>query len=585
MTTETTVGREPIQIIEIDQPFCNLTYGSAPCTAALGVTGERKCYNTRATCQDLDNIDLGTQTLKFVKPRSNAPKDEYLIPSLVGVRTSPTVINAGGGGKNKGPLGVRATMSATFADHPHSDLLVDKYLADRSFNPLERGTFWGKWLARNPFYQNKQIRVLDGYVGQSLASMQSRTYLIESVNGPDSSGRVSIVSKDILTLADNDKAQAPAGSFGELIVDINDTITTIRITGAAASEYPAPGLVRINDEVISYSGVSTIDPTEINLTGCFRAQENTTADSHSSEDRVQFCIQYTAEPVVDVVYDLLVNYAGIDASFIPKTDWDTEGNKWLSQFNVSVTLTEPLGVNKLLAELTEQALFYIWWDERDQEIKLQAVRPITAEKQINDSNGIIADSVSVKPQPKDRITQAWVFWDIKDPTQDVQKDASYSKLRISADLDLETADAYGESKIRKVYARWINSEAQAINLASRLLSRYKQTPRMMVLALDAKDRALWTGDVAEVEHRGVVDDTGAIIPQNWQVISADEADSGHLIRYTLQDFEYLDERVAFWMENAAPVFTLATDDQKAFGMWWSDTNGEMSDGSDGYRWQ
>jgi len=35
--SENTIGREPLQIIEIEQPLCSLEYGVSPCTAALAL--------------------------------------------------------------------------------------------------------------------------------------------------------------------------------------------------------------------------------------------------------------------------------------------------------------------------------------------------------------------------------------------------------------------------------------------------------------------------------------------------------------------------------------------------------------------
>ena len=47
------MDREPIELIEMVLPRCINTYGSAPCTASS--SGDGKCYNTRATCQDAAN--------------------------------------------------------------------------------------------------------------------------------------------------------------------------------------------------------------------------------------------------------------------------------------------------------------------------------------------------------------------------------------------------------------------------------------------------------------------------------------------------------------------------------------------------
>ena len=61
--SETTAGREPTQIVEIKQPICSRAFGTSPCTASG--TGDTKCYNTRATCQDAANFALDTTPLSL----------------------------------------------------------------------------------------------------------------------------------------------------------------------------------------------------------------------------------------------------------------------------------------------------------------------------------------------------------------------------------------------------------------------------------------------------------------------------------------------------------------------------------------
>src|SRR5690625_7957717 len=95
-------------------------------------------------------------------------------PSIKRISTAPTVINPGGGGRRSGPLGQRASLSVTFQDHPSSDLLTDPYLDERGVDALRQGTFWTKWLARNPYYNNRIVRVYDGYVEIGRASCRER---------------------------------------------------------------------------------------------------------------------------------------------------------------------------------------------------------------------------------------------------------------------------------------------------------------------------------------------------------------------------------------------------------------------------
>ena len=57
--------------------------------------------------------------------------------------------------------------------------------------------------------------------------------------------------------------------------DINDSVTTITLT--SSSGFSAAGTVRIGDELITYTGISSND-----LTGCTRGTNSTSAESHSS---------------------------------------------------------------------------------------------------------------------------------------------------------------------------------------------------------------------------------------------------------------------------------------------------------------
>lgn len=584
---EKTVGRELQTVVELEQDFCQNTYGQSPCAAAIGVTGERKCFNTLATCQDPANYSPQPLVLRFCKPGERLP-DVYCIPSVQSVSTAPTEINPGGGSQNSGPLGKRASVRVSFNDHPHSDNLVDPYVRERGYDPLDRGTFWSKWLARNPYYNNRVLRVREGYVGQPLEDMVTRTYLIDKIDGPDSRGRVQVTAKDVLKLADNDKAQAPRPSEGSLLVDYEQegAISELRVTGAAASEYPAPGTVRINDELMTYTGVVTVSDTEIQLTGITRATDGSSPDSHEAGDRVQICLRYVNIRVDDLAYEWLTEYGDVPTEWINKAEWADEAALWLQQFDLTGLITEPTGITDLLSEITEQCLFFIWWDERQQKIKLEAIKPPVFQvvPKINDNSNIIADSATVTQDPKGRVSQVWVYWGQRDPTEDLDKESNYRRLRVRADLEAEGEQQYGEQRIRKIYSRWLHSDAQAVNVTARLLSRYRNNPRYITISVDAKDRGMWTGDVVDILHRGVVDDTGAPLETRYQILSAEETTPGHEVEYQLEVFEYsITYRIGLWMESDAPTYDAATDEQKFTGAWWADENGKVG-GDPGYNW-
>src|SRR5690606_39512397 len=103
------------------------------------------------------------------------------------------------------------------------------YEGERPYDQMKRGTFWTKWLARNPYYQNRPIRVLHGYEGQPLSEYRTRHYFIERIQGPDATGRVTITAKDVLKLADDERAQAPQPMHLVLQADVDDETTTFMV--------------------------------------------------------------------------------------------------------------------------------------------------------------------------------------------------------------------------------------------------------------------------------------------------------------------------------------------------------------------
>jgi len=582
--------RKPLVLVEIVQDFCSLTYGSSPCTASVPSTGTTKCFNTKKTCQDQDNYTKSSLSLFFGKSNAENPKDLNIIPSVTNISFTPTLLNPANSSTNSSPLGQRSMVTVSFQDHIHSDLLVDKYRSDRDYNPLESGTFWAKWKSRNPYYKNRVLRVYEGFVGDSINDMTKKEYFIDSVSGPSSTGSVSIVAKDILKLADDKTAQAPPITAGELIVDIGegDSVTTLRITNAVVADYAFFNTVRIGKELFTFTGTSTISSTEINLTGVTRSTDDTIAEDHKAGDRVQACLRYTSERVDNICKDLLLNYGNIDSSYIDSTEWNTEGSTWLNNFTVSAVITEPLGVTKLIGELTEQFLFYIWWNEKDQKIKMEAIKPVP-DGEVNllsDDYSIIENSVSLKDDNNNRFSQIWVFYSQKLVTEKIDEESNYTKVSIRADLAAESDDEYQEQKIKKIYSRWVGTESQAQNITARMLSRFRETQKTIQFDVDAKESDLWTGGIVDIKHRNYVDFTGAEKIARWQIISAQDVETSHKKRIMLSLYEYgAGDRFGVWTVDAMTDYENSSEAERQTNSYWSNDEGLIPyDDSLGYNW-
>lgn len=557
-----TFAREPLQVVEIIQPLCSRTFGTAPCLA----TGD-KCFNTDETCTFVTALDL-TQSvaMRFVAPSAHRSPgvgvdilldetgasllDEtdvaleaegdatvfnpaIVIPALMSVNTSPTVLNVGAGNEDIQPLGLRAVAEILIKDLPSNDVGFDPYLADRAYDPLARGSFWTKWLARNPYHVGMTLRVYDGYVGDSLAQMIKREYSIEKIDATRS--QVRITAKDILRKVTDTKITAPFLSPGALSLALTNVATTFQAAGAALADYPAAGYLRINGEIMAYTGRS-LASGNVEFTGVTRGQLGTAAAAHNQFDRVQRVLAYVDTPVADIIYDLLTVWAGISTAYIDKAAWDAEQLEWRELYRFTAYLTDPVEVQKLLGELCQQGLVNIWWDERVQQIIYRAQRPNFAPNTLTQEGHLVADSVAIEEKPERRASQVYVYYGLRNPTLSLSDKASFANAEAFLDVDKERQ--YGEPAVREIFCRWVGTAVIAQTLASAYLSRFRDVRRYISFDLTAKDIATcWTGDVLQVRHFLRVDATGLELVEPWLITSAETVEQGFRYRFQGEDNE------------------------------------------------
>jgi hypothetical protein len=487
--------------VEVDQDFCSLTYGVAPCTAAIPTTGSAKCYNTRKTCQDTPNFTNAPVTLRFGLDVDYLPLSIECIPSITNWGVSPAIISLGE------DLGLRAEMRVTFKDHPWSDTGPggDKYLADRTYNPFSQGTFWGKWRSRVQYLRGNAIRLIVGYEGQSLAEMETRHFVVESFDGPTPDGSFTIIGKDPLKLLDGDRAQAPAPNNGFLVADITaiDTSLTLSPVGVGNAEYPASGYLNIGGaEIVEFTRSSDT------ITITARGQLGTTAQAHQAQDRAQVVLRYQGDDPADIIYDLMVNYAGLDASYINLADWKIETSNFLRRV-YSATIADPESIKKLVIELIQQAALSIWWDDIGQKIRLRVLRAIETDAELIGPDIVQRGSFRTMEQPDKRVSQVWIYYGQRNPLQRLEDLDNFRSLALSADLDAETN--YGSPMIRKLYSRWIASGGRTVatRVGDIILGRYKDPPRRFNMTMLRGVKELAAGQGYRVGWWTIQDATGA----------------------------------------------------------------------------
>ena len=527
-------GRQPFSYVELDMDFCTTVFGTSPCTATG--SGDAKCFNTFATCKDTANFSRVTRTYRFCSTSGGkVPVGLDAMPCLVGINITPAVIDAGKG------LGLRASCEITLRDFPHSDIRIDLYVDGRTYIPINQGSFFGKFKARNPYYNGRVMRVYRGYLADDgsfdILNFEKRTYFLDGFDGIDANGIVKITAKDILKLAGDDRSVCPKPSVGKINADINNSATTITLTpaGVGALDYPSSGYIRIGSEVCSFTRSSDV------LT-IVRGLKGTAATEHKLGDTVQLCKEYVGQTVQDIVYDLLVNFCGVDSGYINMADWDAEQTAYLTRL-YSALLTAPTGVSKLLTELCEQVGILLFWDEVNEELILKSVRPNSVSETVTDLTAdyhLLADSLKLKDLNDERVNETWIYYGLIDFTKNLEEESNYKLLYVGANVSDQSTNKNRDVRIKKIFSRWITETASnaATELAQKYLERYAVAPIEANFNLDAKDGSLALADFVRINSRQYQDFYGNNQDLLLQIVKRKEVLVGTTWAFTARQFAF-----------------------------------------------
>jgi hypothetical protein len=512
---------ERITLVEIDLDRCSNIYGSSPCTASIPTTGEIKCFNCYATCQDKPNYTQETVTARYSTASAQLSATFEAIPSIEKVNIRPAKLELGES------IGVRASINIDFKDSrfPDTGPEGDRYLSDRNYDPFERGTYWGKFRARWPFVQGSNIRLIRGNSTQSIEQMETRHFIVEKVAGPNSSGGFVVQCKDALQLADGKQAQAPVLSNGSILNDRTPSNTTLTLDPVGiGSEYPLSGVAQLGgEEVVTFTRSGDI----LFIT---RGQFNTEAVEHKAGARVQVCIEYTQKTATYILNDLLLNYAGVPSEFIPLSDWTTEDNNYIAR-NYSTLIAEPTEVKKLINELLEQTASTVWWDDVAKLLKFRVLREVATDAALYDDSQIIAGSFSAKDQPDKRVSQVWTYYGQINPLEKLDETKNYASTLAVVSTESET-NFDGVPSIKRIFSRWIpDTGADAADRLNRLiLSRYATPPRL--ISYNLQRGAIITPELGggyRAKSWTIQDETGLSIEMPIQTIQVKSSDTGFAV--------------------------------------------------------
>lgn len=530
----------------------------------------RKCYNTWATCKSKIDYEKSVKTYKYVTENGGFPIGQNYIPALKEASGRSGTVNIAGSDDRLSAIGERAVVQAKLIDFADSDILTDKYQPERisgaaqtdepGYNPINRLTHWTKFKARNPNYAGRPARIAQGRLNNGVFTVDTtRNFVLTNIKGPDSRGNVTIEAKDILTLADNNKAVAPKAGRGflssDITADIGATVTLLPV--GIGAEYDAIGVAVIGSEIVNFTRSGDI------LTLTARGERGTVAAAHKINDTVQPVFAPRLRRIDRVVRDLLRDYAGVPSAYIPFSEWQAECNRWAPNLLLTADICKPEGVASLIGELAILGVS-IWWDDVAQKIQLKVNRPPDTDtvKELTDAASLIA--VSPEDRDDDRLTRV-SFWTVQiDPTKGTSKD-NFLQQRMLIDVDAESASNYNGQKLKEIYCRWLNHGADALVriLSKRLLNRFNNAPVLYELTIDAKDN-VELASVLNVTSRVIANDAGKEKPQLMQVISRNDLRNGDTIKIKAQKFQF-DQRYGYVTENTRPVYNSSSAAQKARG--------------------
>jgi len=481
------------------------------------------------------------------------------------------------------PLGARVYASITDIDIAPIRATPSKGLGYRGqlvvtfqdFADGRLGTYFGRYLAKNPYYLDRELILFDGFEPidgvLDLANFKRRTYFIKSIDAGSSAGLIKIKALDILSLLDEDQAIIPP----ELRLKLNADITDVQTGAVAITNAPSwPSYlshIRIEEEIISVNS-SVVDTVTLGN----RAQFGTEAREHSLSEKVTVCYVQEDINVVSLIYELITEFTNISPAFIDLAGWTTEAQDFLAGEDVDIVISKPTAVKNIIERLVEQAYINIWWDDENQLIRLKAIRPnLSQTVRLNTEQHILAGSHTIKSNQSDAINEVWVYYSRINWAKDDNKPENYTDAYIY--VDIEAQAGLGTRKVHQIFADSIRTQASATKLALRTVSQSKAGSKEMRFHLDYQHATVKVGDVVIIEsylNQGV---DGNTVAQSYLITEKEIAQTSVAFRAVASGFaiDNVRSNYALIAPNDLPDYASASQDQRNRYAYIADENNEV----------
>jgi hypothetical protein len=309
------IGRTVTWRVALRLDYCTRTCGQSPCAAA----GPPWCYYTYSTCLDPAHYSRGTKEYAFSLACGATVVDA--LPYLAEIKHVPTEIVP------KESVTRRARITLDFID----DAPLALANPDKSVGNAETGgSFLRNLIVRNPNAIGREAEIRQGF--PELAPEDYRPVFKGVIDKMECSvGKAQVVIKDMLKLLDN-KVPPKQSSKNVLLAGYSGGAT---MAVADASEFQAPGTVKIDDEYITFTGMSNG-----NLSGCTPGRYGSAAAGHSAGRPVRQVVVLAEPadggglPADEIFLTLLCTHGGLDPLGMALAD---RGAKLIGAINASAS--------------------------------------------------------------------------------------------------------------------------------------------------------------------------------------------------------------------------------------------------------
>lgn len=483
------------------------------------------CYGYSQTCSNADSYQTGLfKEIVFATSPLAAGSVYHAGLDFKALNYQSAEINPGE------TMGSRAKLSFSISDQTHNDYDLVPYPDRRTVN----GTLFGKLIARNPFFNNRELIYSVGLRKAGTLDepeWEHRNFIIDTVNLSD--GRFTGSALDPLILTEGKKAKMPLVSPAQLTEAITSSSTSVKFANAPTNYFGTSGniIIRIDSELLEVTANNTLTMPIVS-----RGFGHSAIKDHSVNATVQNCIRFINEHLVNCITYALTTWTDISPSFLD--DYSATIAKIPDSILTDYVLSTPTDVFEFINRCIFIGNLIFYFDEITNKIVIKYIdEQVASPIYINENDHIKKNSSKINLNNKEQYTRFNLMWAPFDRSKETDENNFQISLT-AANLDIESPQKMGTiNERKKVLTPLLNASSADFVLGAtavnRIISNSKQSPVIFECELDAEtigdtqDSVLELGTVVNLQSRENQNKAGIGKTELFQLlkISGDAFDS------------------------------------------------------------